>query len=472
MEHESKNIALNAIKTRKIAHTYDIDHTLKVLLSYRGTFWPHVLCQYEIYVFPLLHTALLVFWQLEGTEIDGEASSGETGGGSAEEAADLYMLPWGSLQLLTPLMIFFVVFFISQCYNRFMVFFNMCHAIEAAVHDITMLVLMHVQESKQLTTQEAHDVRWDCVRYMTAAALVTYSRVTAQAEHIAPQMQLGDWSRMLMDERDWQKSAEDELTSDMSEVEDCEWERLLGWPRAAAEAKEHTSLMAAKWKTSRYENGYPPRKTACPPLLEIREVDELRKYPGGMMSIVLLTWCLQTIKESGAFAGPALGAATAAVFKARAATYRIRAHLSMPVPMPYFHALTMLQNINFLLYSWALCSFGSAFSPLILFVVVVITVGMREVGTALAMPFGKDDVDFPVDRWVAQLRGMALMVHEKNSVVAHAPSGTMERLRARRKVKIEDDRNEEDVVGEGEGEGGQGDAGDAGGDMGDGDYDV
>ena len=28
------------------------------------------------------------------------------------------MVPWGTLSLTTPLMIFFLVFFLSQCYNR------------------------------------------------------------------------------------------------------------------------------------------------------------------------------------------------------------------------------------------------------------------------------------------------------------------------------------------------------------------
>ena len=44
-------------------------------------------------------------------------------------------------------------------------------------------------------------------------------------------------------------------------------------------------------------------------------------------------------------------------------------------------------------------------------------VGLREVAVALSNPFGNDDVDFPIDKWVAQLRANALLVHRENRVV-------------------------------------------------------
>ena len=36
---------------------------------------------------------------------------------------------------------------------------------------------------------------------------------------------------------------------------------------------------------------------------------------------------------------------------------------------------------------------------------------------ALSNPFGKDDVDFPTDKWIVQLRANALLVHPENRVV-------------------------------------------------------
>ena len=52
------------------------------------------------------------------------------------EVAPEYEIPWATLSLLTPLMIFFLVFFISQCYNRFMQLFNLCNTMETAVRTL------------------------------------------------------------------------------------------------------------------------------------------------------------------------------------------------------------------------------------------------------------------------------------------------------------------------------------------------
>ena len=48
---------------RQVAYEYNIGSALGVLFSYKGTFWPHVLRTHELYLYPLLHTGLvLVQW--------------------------------------------------------------------------------------------------------------------------------------------------------------------------------------------------------------------------------------------------------------------------------------------------------------------------------------------------------------------------------------------------------------------------
>ena len=135
------------------------------------------------------------------------------------------------------------------------------------------------------------------------------------------------------------------------------------------------------------------------------------------MSFALLTWAMITLKENQQqLKGPPFAAAQSAVLKMRQAAYRLRNQLGMPVPLPYLHALTILQNVTFALYSYAFLSFDSVLTPIILLVVIVVTVGMREVAVALSNPFGKDDVDFPVDKWISTLRSIALVVHRDNVV--------------------------------------------------------
>jgi len=119
-------------------------------------------------------------------------------------------------------------------------------------------------------------------------------------------------------------------------------------------------------------------------------------------------------KETGEFKGPWMNALVGSVMKIRSAAYEVRSMLGMPVPMPYFHALNLLQNVNYAFYTVALLNMESNLTPLILFIIILITVGMREVAAALANPFGEDDVDFPVHKWISQLRGTALCVHPSN----------------------------------------------------------
>ena len=105
--------------------------------------------------------------------------------------------------------------------------------------------------------------------------------------------------------------------------------------------------------------------------------------------------------------------------------------------------------------------------------VVLVSVGLREVAVALSNPFGRDDVDFPIDKWVAQLRSVALMVHPDNKVGFKPKPGDMSPLRGSRKKEQEEeeiDDEEDDDDGDGGGNaGGGGGGGDDDGDDGGGD---
>ena len=111
------------------------------------------------------------------------------------------------------------------------------------------------------------------------------------------------------------------------------------------------------------------RPISCPALLEVHEVNELRQYPDSMVSLVLVTWCVQTLKEleperNGGLKGPAFGqtqgelppppprapqtpfsSATrarislcvpASALKLRAASCKIFNLLNLPIPLPYY----------------------------------------------------------------------------------------------------------------------------------------
>jgi len=90
-------------------------------------------------------------------------------------------------------------------------------------------------------------------------------------------------------------------------------------------------------------------------------------------------------------------------------------------------------------------------------------VGLREVAVALSNPFGKDDVDFPIDKWIAQLRANALLVHRDNRVVSKPNRDESLTPTVDDEEEEEDDEDED---GDGVGAGAGGDDGGGGGEGG------
>lgn len=382
----------HAAQTRKVAFEYNMGNSMWVLFSVKGTFWPHVLRTHELYIFPLVHTGLIIrqsFWLQEKYDEDDDGDPPMFWG------SNTVMLPWAALGMLTPLMIFALVSFLGQCYARFMAFFYACQRMETSIQDMAILMLTHAT---------LHRYRWNVVRYMTAAAMVMYARVTdlgtvnTKGERCKPRVDFLDWERLLVPERLWHH--DEKMTTER-------WEDVMGWPDSGIQgleaAAELTRELHASFGTSTKN---PERRHKCPALLRPHEVDELREYPDQMMSLVLLTWTAQTIKElevKGELKGPSFGQAQGSILKLRGASQKICNLLNLPVPLPYYHTLCVLQNVCFALYSYALLAMGSFLTPLILVLVVIVTVGLREVAVAFSNPFGRDDVDFPIDRWVSQV---------------------------------------------------------------------
>ena len=109
-----------------------------------------------------------------------------------------------------------------------------------------------------------------------------------------------------------------------------------------------------------------------------------------MVSLVLCTWSLQVVVEANMYP-QGLAAAQAAVLSMKAAAYSLRNQLSMPLPMPYFHCLVILQNLNFALYSYALCSFESYFTPVLLLVYAGLGLGLGLVSERYREEVKRDD---------------------------------------------------------------------------------
>ena len=295
-------------KVPKVAYEYEIQavgSALSVLFSVHGTFWPLVVRKHELYLYPLLHTGLVLAQWSWQQQVDDESDVGGTfwRTGFVVTADDVepkvyweksnMMIPWNAVGTLTPLMIFALVFFLSQCYSRFMTLFNACQLMETAIQEMTVHMLVHAK---------LHEDRWDAVRYLTAAAITTYGRALANEvenkRRCLNSMGLINWKRLLLPEAD--------AEADYAQT----WDGILGWPQAAGAVEvQHTEELHASFSTSATP---PPWASSCPALLKADEVDELRRYPDSMVGLVLVTWCVQTLKElevKNELKGPAFGQA-------------------------------------------------------------------------------------------------------------------------------------------------------------------
>ena len=158
-----KQEAIKAIKAQKVAFDYNVDVGILLMFRYEGTFWPLVRKQAELYLYPSIHLILVIAaWTSRKPDSNGDSDF------SSLWVDDAYMVPYGTLGLATSLMVFFLVFFLSQCYTRFNDFFNTCMDMETAVHEVSMIALTYLGD------EEHDDARWDLVRYMVRASFAQH----------------------------------------------------------------------------------------------------------------------------------------------------------------------------------------------------------------------------------------------------------------------------------------------------------
>jgi len=385
---EQKAMATHESMDKKVAFEYNINQPLRALFLVKGTFWPMVFQRHELYLYPLVHIGLVVWAHQYRHEHKNDPGYDPEKDHFYEQT---YTIPWASLSLLSPLMIFVLVFFLSNCYARFTTFAGLCSNILCALQEVTLQSICHIENEQD---------RWDIVRYMTAGALIIYFRVTHVADGKSAAVSAHEWERLLSDEQAYLG------------LDDDRWDELMGWGASRKVEEAQTALLHRELKIART---IPERKASVPALLTVREVDELRKYPGSKMTFVCISWAMQVAKKTGRFPGPAFNALQASCFQLSNANANLTMTLGLPVPLPYFHTLNFLQNVNYSIYCFALLDFESNLTPIVLFVVILITIGMQDVAACLSNPFGHDDVDFPIHKWIVQLRSFALVAHPRNN---------------------------------------------------------
>ena len=77
------------------------------------------------------------------------------------------------------------------------------------------------------------------------------------------------------------------------------------------------------------------------------------------------------------------------------------------MPFPYYHILLLITTFNYILFAFAFLTMNSYLSPIVMFMVCMLLSGVRELGCELADPFGDDDNDFPVMKFMTAMRSGA-----------------------------------------------------------------
>ena len=354
-----------------MAIKYSMTSPVKALLTFKGSILPAVLKRPEFYFFTAIHIALVIVDNQVG-DYDPHSGEGQRGleylaGGRVN--LELYALPWSTIGILSGLLTFYLVFFNSQCYGRFNTFYTACTTIAGTLQEVAM----------QVSTEMEGEDRWDCVRYLLAAAILVYMKVEDDEHHKTgePAVNEDEWDRLTKSELDWAGPQE---------------------KKRSASPPDRLSRQATMAKMKKPYNP--------PPLLTDEEEVILREYTGNGQ-LLLMMWGLRAMRKGLQKRGRQVEVYLMledSVLRLRRACAAITNMLAMPVPFPYFHALNLLMILVLAQYTYALVFLETYMSILILIFLLSMFLGMREVSAALSNPFGDDDVDLPVGKMIRDLR--------------------------------------------------------------------
>lgn len=145
-------------------------------------------------------------------------------------------------------------------------------------------------------------------------------------------------------------------------------------------------------------------------LITKSEMALLQQYPGGRVTLVLTTWAMVIIDH---------GLQQDLCWKDRAqriahthnriyrhvasfvkSTHAIGNTLALPIPFPYYHIMNVILLTNFLLIAAGFSLFKTYMTIFPFSLALMIFMGLREVAGAMADPFGQDEVDFPIARFL------------------------------------------------------------------------
>ena len=145
-------------------------------------------------------------------------------------------------------------------------------------------------------------------------------------------------------------------------------------------------------------------------LLTTNEKNVLSRYPGPEIMPVLVTWTMYVVddalnkdsmwKKRSHRTAHVHDRFHRIVVDLQLAARNIGMWLAMPLPFSYWQFLNWVVFINFTLLSIVLAGFRTWWTVIPYIISLIVFVALREVSNALANPFGRDTVDFPLTRYL------------------------------------------------------------------------
>eukprot|EP00930_Biecheleria_cincta_P035084 TRINITY_DN24160_c0_g1_i1.p1 TRINITY_DN24160_c0_g1~~TRINITY_DN24160_c0_g1_i1.p1 ORF type:complete len:833 (-),score=131.23 TRINITY_DN24160_c0_g1_i1:134-2350(-) len=150
-------------------------------------------------------------------------------------------------------------------------------------------------------------------------------------------------------------------------------------------------------------------------LVKREEVEFLRNIPSTQRLLILLHTtgdvCKVATRESGPQANLITMEAVKQLLLFRQYHQELIDTLDLPVPFQYHHLLTGTVTGTLIMLAYGMAMTDSCLSPCMFIMISLTFIGMMEIAAQLWNPFGKDAVDFPVNKWVADcLDGLGAII--------------------------------------------------------------
>eukprot|EP00746_Dinoflagellata_sp_MGD_P146013 gnl/MRDRNA2_/MRDRNA2_78556_c0_seq2.p1 gnl/MRDRNA2_/MRDRNA2_78556_c0~~gnl/MRDRNA2_/MRDRNA2_78556_c0_seq2.p1 ORF type:complete len:641 (+),score=106.31 gnl/MRDRNA2_/MRDRNA2_78556_c0_seq2:65-1924(+) len=315
---------------------------LRHVLSWSGTVFPQVfkMVTYWILLLLQIYTTYLFRQYHLSKEADDrqERDLFHIPAPANDDILKHFVVPWPIMVVGTTLMTFLLVFYNSQCYERYKALYGLCMGMDEAAKMFMREVVV------RLKGKDLAPYRLKALKYLVASTHIFYFNLTGGG------------------------------------IAEEEWEYL-----------EKKGLLISV------------------------EAELLRKY-GGDQCMALNMW-IMTLMDEILFGEASKIFMADVAMPVRNATYgrvdscmktflqrqrKVIDMLALPVPFAYFHMVNMVLLCNCMLIGLAMANYGTYTTCVVYACILVAFLGLRQVSTALADPFGTDDVDFPLIHFLNQ----------------------------------------------------------------------